>query len=399
MARTTGVLLAVAALSTLSACAIGSTGPITASLDYDPDASLSGRLSVMGFSAGDEAAQSRLDLGRLAVGRDVEVSLIEGELNLSQFLSSVASGNPPEVLYVDRDQIGSLAARGAIIPVDDCITGERIETSQFVDSALGQVSFNGSVYGIPEFNSVQLVMANPALLRHVGLTIADVNGSSWEAVTAANQALYAESRGALSVIGFDSKLPELLPLWAKANGAELISADGRTAQLNMPAVVDALEWAVGVYDDQGGYDAVAALRDSADFFGGENQFATNAIGAMPMDEWYLTMLNEVSPNASLAFDTVRDRNGESIALATGSAWVIPYGGDNPQAACRWAATMTSVDAWLAAANASLKARTAEGKPFTGVLTANAVADARIRELVTVSGEPWESGVTAMYTAN
>src|SRR5690606_2525981 len=76
-----------------------------------------------------------------------------------------------------------------------------------------------------------------------GLTVDDVNGSDRDAVTAANEALMRTAGGTLSVIGFDSKLPEFLPLWAKAAGADLLSEDGRTAQLDAPEVVEALEWA------------------------------------------------------------------------------------------------------------------------------------------------------------
>src|SRR5690625_3129757 len=82
-------------------------------------------------------------------------------------------------------------------------------------------------------------------------------------------------------IGVDSKLPEFLPLWAKAGGVDLVSEDGRTAQLDAPEVAEALEWAVGLYNDQGGFSAVKSIRDSADFFGAENQFATDSLGAMP----------------------------------------------------------------------------------------------------------------------
>ena len=135
----------------------------------------------------------------------------------------------------------------------------------------------------------------------------------------------------------------VLPLWAKANGADLISADGRTAQLDDPKVVEALEWTVSIYDDQGGFSAVKAYRDSADFFGSGNQFATGVLGAMPMEQWYVNVLADVSADAPMAFDTVRDRDGNTLAYASGSAWAIPVGSDNPAAACRWARVMTSTD--------------------------------------------------------
>lgn len=383
----------------LSGCAVGTGGAAGGDdADYDPDADLSGELSVMGFSGVDEVATSRVEYAEAELG-DVEVELIEGDLDIQQFLSAVASGEPPELLYADRDQIGSLAARGAIIPLERCIDGEGIEMDQFRESAVGQVTLDGKVYGIPEFNQVQVTMANADLLSAAGVTIEDVNGSDRTAMTEANKALTKSDGGSLSVIGVDSKLPEFLPLWVAAAGGSLLSDDGKTASLDSQEAIDALTWGVGIYDDQGGFSQVKAFRDSADFFGEGNQFATNVLGAMPMEQWYINVLNEVSPDAPMAFDTVRTTSGEPIAFAGGSAWAIPSGTENAAAACRWAKAMTSVDAWRAAAEARLAVREEEGKPFTGILTGNSVADEEIRGMVTSGGEPWDAGIEAMYEAN
>lgn len=397
---TVGWAAGAAALAlVLSGCAVGTGGADgDAAADYDPDADLSGELSVMGFSGVDEVATSRVEYAEAELG-DVEVELIEGDLDIQQFLSAVASGEPPELLYADRDQIGSLAARGAIIPLDRCIDGEGIEMDQFRESAVEQVTLDGEVYGIPEFNQVQVTMANADLLSAAGVTIEDVNGSDRAAMAEANKALTKSDGGSLSVIGVDSKLPEFLPLWVAAAGGSLLSDDGTTASLDSQEAIDSLTWAVGIYDDQGGFSEVKAFRDSADFFGEGNQFATNVLGAMPMEQWYINVLNEVSPDAPMAFDTVRTTSGDPIAFAGGSAWAIPSGTENAAAACRWAKAMTSVDAWRAAADARLAVREEEGKPFTGILTGNSVADEEIRGMVTSGGEPWDSGIEAMYEAN
>ena len=78
-----------------------------------------------------------------------------------------------------------------------------------------------------------------------------------------------------------------------------------------------------------------AFRDSADFFGAGNQFATARSGAMPMEQWYVNVLNDVSPDAPMAFDTVRDRQAQPLAFASGSAWAIPRAAPTPRrpAAC------------------------------------------------------------------
>ncbi|MFH5821556.1 ABC transporter substrate-binding protein [Georgenia sp. AZ-5] len=399
IARATSVV-AVAGL-TLAACAQGTGGAADGGeqVSYDSGAELGGSLDIMGFGLGDDVAETRHGIALEALG-DVDVNLTEGALDIQQFLTAVASGEPPELIYASRDQIGTFASRGAIIPLTSCIEGEGIAVDDFLEPALEQVTFDGEVYAVPEFNTVPLTMANADLLAAAGLTVGDVNGSSWEDLAAATQAMHRGDGGSLSVIGYDSKLPEFLPLWAHANGTDLISQDGRTAQLDDPAVVEALEFAVGIYDGQGGFPEVKAYRDSADFFGEGNQFATGTLGAMPMEQWYLNVLNEVSPDAPLVFDTVKDRQGQPIAYASGNAWAIPADTENPAAACRYARVMTEVDTWVAAAEARKAAREGEGQTFTGLLTGNAAADEAVRGLIEPSGSGvWDGAVAALYEAN
>ena len=361
---------------------------------------MSGRPNVLGFGETDEVATAPIEETKNALGSAVEIKLSESDLDRQQFLPAVATGEPPELIYANPYQIGTFASRGAIIPLDECIEGEGIDTSVFNEAALGEVTFEDQVYGIPEFNVVQLLQANGELLERAGVTLDDVNGSDWEAVTAANEKLAETEGGKLTTIGFDSKLPEFLPLWARANGADLISEDGRTARIDDPAVVEALEFAVGIYDAQGGFSKVKAYRDTADFFGEGNQFATGTLGAMPMEHWYVNVLNEASPDAPMAFDTVRTREGEPVAWASGSAWAIPKGSANPEAACRFAGTMTSTDSWLAAAEARIALRKKDGGLFTGLLTGNTEADEQIEAMVEPSGDrTWDTAVEKMYEAN
>ncbi|MFD1506078.1 extracellular solute-binding protein [Georgenia yuyongxinii] len=402
---TRAVALTAAGGLALAACAQGTNSSDGESeqggdaATFDPEADLSGTLDIMGFGLGDDVATTRHDLAVEALG-DVEVTLTEGALDIQQFLTALGSGQPPELIYASRDQIGTFASRGAIVPLTACIDGEGIATDEFIPAALDQVTFGGEVYAVPEFNTVQLTMANKKLLDAAGLSVDDVNGTDWEALSAANEALHQGEGSSLQVIGYDTKLPEFLPLWAHANGTDLISEDGRTAQLDDPAVAEALEWAVSIYDSQGGFGEVKAYRDSADFFGEGNQFATDVLGAMPMEQWYINVLNEASPDVPMVFDTVRDKQGEPIAYASGNAWAIPSGTENPAAACRWMKVMTEVDTWVAAAEARKTAREADGLAFTGILTGNTAADEAVRGLVTPSGnEVWDGAVEAMYTAN
>lgn len=388
----------------LAACAQGmgssSERPGDAA-DFSADADLDGSLEIMGFGTEDEIATVRYDRADEELS-NVDFDLVEGELDIQQFLTAAASGDAPGLVYANRDQIGMFASRGAVIPLDACIDGEGIDVDAFRQPALEQVTFTGDIYGIPEFNSIQMTMANSDLLSEHDLSINDVNGSDWDAISNATEATYRSSGGDLEVIGFDSKLPEFLPLWAKANGADLISDDARTAQLDHPKVVEALDFANEIYEKQGGFGGVKSARDSADFFGEKNQFATDVLGAMPMEHWYVNVLNEVSSDAPIAFDSFKDRGGDTLAYASGSAWAIPSGTEESEAAaCRFIKVMTETDTWMEAAQERAEQRADGGELFTGLLTGNREADEAIRdEFITDDApSPWDDAIDAMYDAN
>ena len=177
-------VLTVATALALTACAQGTATPQGSDkTKYDSSAKLSGSASIMGFGAGDEIATVRYEKATAAMP-DVNFSLIEGDLDIQQFLSAVAAGDPPDIVYANRDQIGTFASRGAIISLDSCIEGEGIDTSQYASPALDQVTFSDSIYAIPEFNTVQITMANSSVLSAAGLSLEDVNGSKYDDVVA-----------------------------------------------------------------------------------------------------------------------------------------------------------------------------------------------------------------------
>ncbi|MBX3066274.1 MAG: extracellular solute-binding protein [Anaerolineae bacterium] len=337
---------------------------------------VSGSLNVLGFSLPDEIATTRVDAFKAAYP-NVQLNITEGSLDEQQFLTSVASGTPPDLVYMDRDLLSTYAVRGAIMPLTECIQNQGIDMSQYREAAVQQVTVNGVVYGIPEFFNIILLIVNEKALQDAGLTLDDVDTSDWNKIADLNNALTKNENGTVTRIGFDPKLPEFLPLWAMANGASLLSDDGKTAQLNDPKVVEALDFAVKLHDAAGGRQSFIAFRDTWDFFGANNQFVADQLGAFPMEQWYVNVLADTTPDAPVAFKPFTDRNGQTISYSTGNAWAIPKGSANPDAACAMMKTMTAPETWEAAAQARADLRTQDGKTNTGVYTANTVADEAI----------------------
>ena len=118
-----------------------------------------------------------------------------------------------------------------------------------------------------------------------------------------------------------------------------------------------------------------------------------------MEDWYLNVLNENSPDVALTAAPFMGVDGQPVDFVTGSAWVIPTESDFPDQACEFIKTMTSSDAWIAAAEARAEAREADGLFFTGVYTGNTVADETIfGEMVQLDEGTYGPAVQAVLDA-
>ena len=372
-----------------------------------PDgAGLTGVMEVLAqYTEADEIATTRYDIFT-DQNPDLEVTFTESNFDAATFLASVAAGNPPDVVRMDRAIIGTYVANGALDPIDQCITDRSIDMSQYRQSAVEGVTMGGQVYGIPEFYDSRIILINDSVLEEVSLTVEDIDTSDWAALSAVNEQLMAKEGDSITRLGFDPKIPEFLPLWAAANGTSLISDDGLTSNLDDPLVAEALEYSVSLVEAHGSASDFLDFRGNGpggvDFFGAQNQFVEDTLGAFPMEQWYLNVLAGASPDEGVSFAPFLDREGNEITFASGSAWVIPAAADNKEAACEFMRVVTLPDTWYAAAEVRATTRAADGEPFTGTYTANSVADERIfSELVTEesAGAYYEGVQLALSTAD
>ncbi|MEU0370699.1 extracellular solute-binding protein [Streptomyces sp. NPDC006283] len=337
----------------------------------------------MGFGLADALATDRMESARKALkGLDVKVN--EGAFDPQQFLSAVAAGDAPDVVRMERTLIGGYAARGALLPLTDCLKRENIDTGDYYRTAIDEGSLDGTVYALPDSYDSRLLLTNDKVLKENGTNAAELSTADWKGLKKLAGRLQKRDGNKLTRIGFDPKIPEFYPLWAKANGADLISADGRTAELNDPRAVEALEYAVSLIDTQGGWGRFKSLRDSFDQFGDRNQFARGQLGSYPMEDWYVNVLAGTSPDIDLVADVFRGRDGKPLNWASGYGWAIPKGTRHPEAACTFVKTMTSTESWVSAAKAKAEEVRASGAPYTGDVTANIAADAIIER------EVWKS---------
>ena len=338
-----------------------------------------GTLNIMGFGTGDDVAETRAAIAIKAVGGSVNRPT--GGFNDQQFLAAVASGNSPDLVYLSRDKVGTYAAKGAFQPLTSCIKSHKINTKQYRIPAMNEITYKGKIYGIPEFYDVRTILVDNNVLDMAGVKLSGLDTSNWPRLLATAKKLVKIENGKVTRIGFDPKIPEFFPLWAKANGVDILSKDGLTPHLNDPRAVAALAYAVSLVNAQGGWDKFKSFRDTWDFFGSNNEIAADQVGAFPMEQWYYNVLASSSPKVKITALQFRNKKRQPINFETGSAWAIPRGSKNADAACTWMKAMTSVSTWTAAAQNRAATRKAKNQPYTGISTGNAVADQAVYKTV------------------
>jgi multiple sugar transport system substrate-binding protein len=335
-----------------------------------------GTFTTMGYGMGDALATDRIATAAKALpGLHIQVD--QGAFDEQQFLSAVAAGDPPDVVHMDRSLIGGYAARGALMPLTDCLAEKHVARTDFYRTAIDEGSLDGTVYALPDSYDSRMLFIDGPLLRKDGVDPASFGTSDWKDLKKLTTRLKRESGGKVTRIGFDPKIPEFFPLWVRANGGELISADGRTAHLDDPKVVQALTYAVGLVDAQGGWGKFKSLRDSFDMFGKDNEFTRNQLGVFPIEDWYLGVLAGVSPGLDLVTEPFESRDGTPLNYTSGYGWAIPKGSAHPAAACTFITTMTRASTWVHAARAKAAVMRRQGSPYTGDITGNVAADRTI----------------------
>ena len=207
--------------------------------------SLSGALQVWFFGTDNPTAAAK-DRQWTKYAPNVDVTYTGGGFDAQKFLTAVAGGKPPDLVHIPRNQLGSYAARGALLPLDDQIASSKLDMGQFYEAALKEVKLGGKTYGLPHFQNIRLAYLNESAIKEAGADAANVDLGDWPALQDLTTKLVKTDGGKVSRIGFDPKIPEFMPLWIAANGGAILNPEGTESLLDSPEVLEALTFVTGL---------------------------------------------------------------------------------------------------------------------------------------------------------
>ena len=159
----------------------------------------------------------------------------------TQLTTKVAGGKAADVFELNYENFVSYAKKGALMPLDDIIKSQGIDTSIYNQTALKAFNADGKQYGVPDSFSTVLLIYNKDLFDKAKVAYPT---DDWKWEDAMNAAKKIRALGK-DIYGYYHPLSynEFYKV-SKQNGGSLISADGKSFTMDTPANVEALQYMV-----------------------------------------------------------------------------------------------------------------------------------------------------------
>jgi multiple sugar transport system substrate-binding protein len=343
------------------------------------NANVSGNLKAWGFSNADDVGKARIAYAAQQLS-GVKIDMDQTNFDAQKFTTRLASDDVPDVVQMDREYVATYAAQGLIQPLDKCFTTNNVDPKQrWYESVVGDVTYKGQVWGVPQFYQPPAIILNKAVMDTAGVTDADIDTSNPDKLLAAIAKMYKTNGNVPATLGFDPVATGQTYLWIVGQGGKLVGDNGQPT-LDDPANVYGLELLKKITDAQGGFAKYKSFTDTFDTFGEKNQYVQNQVGAQVNAQWYPNVLSPYAPKLKLAAVPFKGKDGKPVTVAYGTSFVVPTKAKNPSAGCKWALALTADGSWNAAADA--RVQTLAGKPGsinTGLFTGSPGPDKAIRD--------------------
>lgn len=373
---------AMAAASALVLAGCGGGGAGESGGDADFGAEPTGTMKAWGFENADDVGQSRIDHAAEQLS-DVEVDLDATAFDAQKFTTRIASGDVPDVVQMDRRYVTTYAAQGLIMPLDECFAAQDVTPDEhWYPSVVDDVTYEDEIWAVPQFYQPPAIIVNKKVLDEAGVSPEDFDTSNPDVLLEAIGKIYQESGGVPSRLGFDPVATGQSGLWILGTGGQLNDEEGAPT-LDDPSNIAGIELLKQITDAQGGFAAVKSFTDSFDTFGDNNQYVAGQVGAQVNAQWYPNVLGPYADQIDIEAVPFRDSDGEPFSVASGTAFVVPVGAENPAAACAWMINLTSDEAWMAAGEARAQTLETDGGLNTGLFTGSPAADQEIRDTFVV----------------
>ncbi|PPA70526.1 ABC transporter substrate-binding protein [Jeotgalibacillus proteolyticus] len=255
----------------------------------------------------------------------------QGEGQNEKLLTAVSGGNPPDVAYFDRFEIGSWAAQGSLEDLSALAEESGINEETYYPFAWEEASYDGNLYGLPISTDSRLVYFNVDHFEEVGLDPENPPRTIAELEDAADK-LTIKDGNRFERIGFIPWFGQgWLYGWGWSFGGEFFDPETNMVTANDPKIVEALQWMTD-FGQKYNVEDIAGFTDSQGD-GAMDPFLTSQLSMKVSGPWEVSAINKFKPDLNYGVFPIPTPTGEDHTTWSGG-WsvVIPKGAKNKDAA-------------------------------------------------------------------
>ena len=169
-----------------------------------------------------------------------------GDLDSTQ-LAAMESKQGPDIMIVNSVTVGSFIDRGYLVPLDDLIKTNGLDTSQFYPGLLGSAVINGQTFGLPIDTGTRVLYYNKKMFADAKLD----PPTKWDQIPDLAKKLTDTSKGIYGFVATSGErwlwLYEHAGMYALANGYKFVNDDATECVLNQGDNVKAIQFWVDLF--------------------------------------------------------------------------------------------------------------------------------------------------------
>ncbi|MCX7919265.1 MAG: extracellular solute-binding protein [bacterium] len=161
------------------------------------------------------------------------------------FLTDMAAGTPPDVMYVTTEFLAQLVAKQGLLNLDPYVARDSIDFSGFFSQLTTTLTFDGHLYAYPIHFSTNALFYNKKLFDKAGIPYPDESWT-WDTYKQAAKILTKDTNGDGKIDQFGTLIPDFR-LLIPSFGGRIFNDDATRCIINSPEALQAVTWAMSLY--------------------------------------------------------------------------------------------------------------------------------------------------------
>jgi len=220
------------------------------------------------------------------------VSTVEDDTKLFR---AISAGVPPDLcLLWSQAYVGTLAATGALQPLDERMQRSPIHVKDFIPAGLAMGQYEGKQYALPDLVDISCLFWSERAFNDVGLEVSRGPQTLSELDGYIKKLTKFDANGNLLRLGFEPPDPQVCMAMF---GATFYDPEKHRITCDEPRSVEALKWRKHIQELQGGPEKVAAFQAGfGNFDSPQHHFFHGLVAMEAYGEWWPGYVKRYGPH-------------------------------------------------------------------------------------------------------